>query len=149
MKNKIDCVTQYLLTKSGEMTAMKLQKLVYYCQAWSLVWDNKKLFSDEIQAWANGPVIPYLYKKHKGQFKISKWLEGDCSKLTKKEKETIDAVIKYYGNMNSQQLSDLTHNEKPWQNARVGLNALERGEQTISVSEMEEYYSSLPARKHV
>ena len=148
MKHQIDNVVQYILKKAGPMSAMKLQKLVYYCQAWSLVWDEEQLFNDEIQAWANGPVAPYLYKKHKGQFKITTWKDGDASKLTKKQKETIDAVIKFYGDMNSQKLSDLTHGEQPWINARKGLDALDRGEQTISVADMEEYYSSLPARKH-
>ena len=33
-------VAAYILKKLGPMTAMKLQKLVYYCQAWSLVWGN-------------------------------------------------------------------------------------------------------------
>ena len=32
-------VAKYILKEHGEMTAMKLQKLVYYCQAWSLVWE--------------------------------------------------------------------------------------------------------------
>ena len=61
MKHQIDNVVQYILKKAGPMSAMKLQKLVYYCQAWSLVWDEEQLFKDEIQAWANGPVAPYLY----------------------------------------------------------------------------------------
>ena len=150
MKHKIDSVVQYILEKTGPVSAMKLQKLVYYCQAWSLVWDDEKLFNDEIQAWANGPVVPSLYKKHKGQFKIDSWKDGDASTLTRKEKDTIKAVIKFYGEMNSQQLSDLTHNEKPWQNARAGLEPLDRGDRTIPLADMEEYYSSLPApaRKH-
>jgi uncharacterized phage-associated protein len=63
-------VARYILTKTGEMTAMKLQKLVYYSQAWSLVWDESPLFEDDIQAWAYGPVVPVLYGYHKGQFKV-------------------------------------------------------------------------------
>ncbi|WP_307850044.1 MULTISPECIES: type II toxin-antitoxin system antitoxin SocA domain-containing protein [unclassified Saccharopolyspora] len=42
------------------MTAMKLQKLVYYSQAWHLVWDERPLFDEPVQAWANGPVVPDL-----------------------------------------------------------------------------------------
>ena len=34
-------VAAYILQKTGSMTTMKLQKLVYYSQAWSLVWDEK------------------------------------------------------------------------------------------------------------
>ena len=31
-------VAAYILEKQGAMTTWKLQKLVYYSQAWSLVW---------------------------------------------------------------------------------------------------------------
>ncbi|HSS48337.1 MAG TPA: type II toxin-antitoxin system antitoxin SocA domain-containing protein, partial [Thermoanaerobaculia bacterium] len=59
-------VAAYILQKQGEMTAMKLQKLVYYSQAWSLVWDEEPLFAERVEAWANGPVVPDLYREHKG-----------------------------------------------------------------------------------
>jgi hypothetical protein len=49
-------VAAYILEKKGEMSAWRLQKLVYYSQAWSLVWDERPLFDEPIQAWANGPV---------------------------------------------------------------------------------------------
>lgn len=81
-------VAAYILRKKGEMTAMKLQKLVYYSQAWSLVWDEEPLFEEEIQAWVNGPVIPALYQAHRGQFKVSDWRQGDPSKLTGTQKQT-------------------------------------------------------------
>ena len=61
---------EYILKKCGPMSATKLQKLCYYCQAWSLVWDEEPLFHENIEAWINGPVIPVLYQKHKGIFKI-------------------------------------------------------------------------------
>ena len=49
---------------------MKLQKLVYYCQAWSLAWDDKPLFDEDFEAWANHPVCPELFKHHKGKVYI-------------------------------------------------------------------------------
>src|SRR5690349_8592497 len=85
-------VAAYILQKQGEITAMKLQKLAYYSQAWSLVWDEEPLFRERIEAWANGPVLPSLYKLHKGSFKITSWPKGDPSKLTRKQRETVDAV---------------------------------------------------------
>jgi uncharacterized phage-associated protein len=50
-------VAQYILRKQGGMTTMKLQKLVYYAQAWSLVWDEEPLFDQPIEAWSNGPGV--------------------------------------------------------------------------------------------
>ena len=76
------------------ITTLKLQKLVYYSQAWHLVWDEEPLFSERIEAWANGPVVRELYRVHRGDFKVSKWSEGRISNLTKSQKETIDAVLK-------------------------------------------------------
>ncbi|HCU23588.1 MAG TPA: hypothetical protein DF383_01115, partial [Deltaproteobacteria bacterium] len=66
-------VATYILKKTGPITAMKLQKLVYYSQAWSLVWDEKPLFKEKIEAWTNGPVVPALYRLHRGKFEISSW----------------------------------------------------------------------------
>lgn len=136
-------VAKYILQR-GEMTAMKLQKLVYYSQAWSLVWDEKPLFSEKIQAWANGPVVPNLYAAHRGAYCVNAdMISGDPTKLTKDEKETIDAVMRTYGDKTSQWLSDLTHLEDPWKNAREGLQMGERGNKEISHAAMAEYYSSL------
>ncbi len=136
-------VAAYILQQLGSVTAMKLQKLVYYSQAWSLVWDEHPLFQARIEAWANGPVVPTLYAEHRGQFKVSSWTKGEPAKLKRHERETIDAVLKFYGDKTSQWLSDLTHRERPWVEARAGLLPGERGEAVISLASMAEYYGSL------
>ncbi len=136
-------VASYILYKQGEMTTMKLQKLVYYCQAWSLVWDEEPIFEENIEAWANGPVVRELYDKHKGFFKVSSWRFGNHSNLSKTQKETIKSILKYYGNKNSQWLSDLTHKENPWKDARRGMSPNMRGNRLITHASMMEYYSSL------
>lgn len=70
MTARVVDVAEYILAQQGEMTAMKLHRLVYYCQAWHLVWDGVPLFDEEIQAWASGPVIPALYELHRGDFTV-------------------------------------------------------------------------------
>ncbi len=137
-------VVKYMLNKSGSMTAMKLQKLAYYCQAWSLVWDEKSLFDEEIQAWANGPVCPVLFAAHKGHYSVdASFFNGNEQNLTKTQKETIDAVLRDYGDKSSQWLSDLTHMEDPWKNARENCLDGERCEKVITHESMMEYYGSL------
>ena len=136
-------VAAYILEKLGEITAMKLQKLAYYSQAWSLVWDEKLLFPERIEAWANGPVVPDLYEAHKGVFKLSKLSCGNPSLLDSLETETIDKVLEFYGDKSSQWLSDLTHKEDPWLNAMEGLEPGERGNNEITHAAMAEYYGSL------
>lgn len=136
-------VAAYIVKKRGEMTAMKLQKLVYYSQAWHLVWEDKRLFSDRIEAWANGPVVRSLYDKHRGDFKVKSWKYGSSSKLSAKQEESVDAVLKFYGPKSAYYLSELTHSEKPWKEARKGLQPSARSAREITPSAMAEFYSSL------
>jgi uncharacterized phage-associated protein len=138
-------VAKYILENHGEMTTMKLQKLVYYSQSWSLVWDETPLFSEEIEAWANGPVSPDLYNIHRGQFSLSTIEVGNSNNLTQSQRETIDVIISSYGEKSSQWLSDRTHSETPWIHAREMSEAKdgERCNEIITHASMSEYYSSL------
>lgn len=138
-------VAAYILRSRGTMTAMKLQKLVYYAQAWSLVWDEKPLFHEHIEAWANGPVVPDLYKHHRKEYQLSSWPRGNPDALSKDERETVDSVLEFYGDKSSQWLSDLTHMEDPWRNARGGIPDGHHGFATISHAAMAEYYGGISA----
>jgi uncharacterized phage-associated protein len=133
----------YILSKTGPITAMKLQKLVYYSQAWSLVWDEAELFPEQIEAWANGPVCPDLYSAHRGEYTVESEPKGNPAKLKKDQRETIDAIIKVYGKKNAHWLSELTHKEKPWKEARKGLPDGTRSNKVIPHAAMAEYYSDL------
>jgi len=141
---RVEDVGAYILESLGRITAMKLQKLAYYCQAWSLVWEEGPLFDDEIQAWANGPVSPRLYQRHRGGFEIAS-IDGDASALSASERAVVDDVLKFYGDKSSQWLSELTHKEEPWRRARekAGLKPGERGSAVITHEAMANYYSSL------
>jgi len=136
-------VAAYILKRRGPVTAMKLQKLVYYSQAWGLVWDEEPVFSERIEAWANGPVVRELYEVYRGQFRVTENRYGDPDVLKEEQIATVDAVLKFYGGLSSQQLSDLTHREDPWRDARRGLEPGERGHREITHESMAEYYSSL------
>lgn len=143
MANVFD-VAAYILSKTGEITTMKLQKLVYYAQAWSLVWDEEPLFPEKIEAWCNGPVVRDLYNYHKGFFKIaSVGNRGKIENLSKDNIDTINAVLEHYQEFTSQQLSDLTHQEKPWKETREGLTDDVLTDREITHASMAEYYSSL------
>lgn len=139
-------VASFILKECGPMTAMKLHKLLYYAQAWSLVWDEKPLFPEKIEAWANGPVVRALYQRHKGQFEVREW-EGDTATLDENQIDSIKKVLAFYGGKSSQWLSDLTHKEKPWRQARKGLRDEERGNNEITLPSMAEFYGALLAEK--
>ncbi|HUT99751.1 MAG TPA: type II toxin-antitoxin system antitoxin SocA domain-containing protein [bacterium] len=133
----------YILRKTGEITTMRLQKLAYYCQAWSLVWDDAPLFNERIEAWTFGPVIPNLYKRHKGMFVIKECLDGNTINLSSIQKETIDAVLSFYGKKHTQWLVDLSHSEDPWKKAREGLAPTEHSNNEITLESMKEYYTRI------
>ena len=136
-------VAAYILSRTGSITAMKLQKLLYYAQAWSLVWDDRPIFKARIEAWANGPVIPEVYKEHRGRFTVSTWPKGNRATLDSEERETVNAVLKFYGDKSSQWLSDLTHTEAPWINARRGALPGHPSQNEITHAAMAEYYGCL------
>jgi uncharacterized phage-associated protein len=140
-------VAAFILRQTGTLTTMKLQKLIYYGQAWSLVWDGEPLFQQPIEAWANGPIVRELYDLHAGKYEIDlAFLQargGDPDALTASQQETIQAVLHYYGQKPSQWLSDLTHSERPWRETRQGLSDRERGYREISLAAMAEYYEGV------
>ena len=138
-------VAAYVMNRIHECTTMKLHKLLYYCQAWTLVWDERPLFRENIEAWANGPVIRELFNFHKGMFNIkdTDMSLGNESLLSERQRENINEVLDFYGDKSSQWLIDQTHIETPWLEARKGLDQTERGSRVIDLDSMYQFYSSL------
>lgn len=144
MGNVFD-VAKFILNKTGTITAMKLQKLVYYCQSWSLAWDDVPLFDEEFQAWANGPVCVELFNKHRGLFIVDPSVFNDIEdyNFTQNEIETIESVLEHYGNKEPHWLSELTHKEMPWKEARKGYSPGDYCNNVISKDSMQHYYGGL------
>ena len=141
----VDDVAAAVLARTGPIDTFKLQKLAYYSEAWHLVWDSESLFNDRIEAWANGPVIPSLYGKHRGRYVVDKWPDGNPSKLSKSQLESIEAVIKFYDKYKGFQLAELTHREDPWRLARASADLApgQRGSVEISRESMRIFYEGL------
>lgn len=138
-------VAKYILVKAGEMSAPKLQKLVYYSQAWSLAWDKQPLFDDDIFAWDSGPIVASLFAIHQGQLRVNKntFADGNIDALTENQKDSIDKVLEALQGKSGQWLSDLVQSEQPWKEARIGIPPIQRSENIISLLAMRKYYSSL------
>ncbi len=135
----------YILDRTGPLTAAKLQKLVYYCQAWSLVWDERPIFPERIEAWASGPVVPDLFQAHKGKFEIGPQdlVQGSPENLSSDEIDTVLAVLEHYGDKSAQWLVDLTHMEEPWKEARGHCGPGEKCSNEVTHGSMAEYYLGL------
>ncbi len=143
MANIFD-TAKFILEKSGTMSPMKLQKLCYYAQAWSLVWNGSPLFEEDFQAWANGPVCPELFYKTKGKYSVIANDEtGGICDLSSNQKDTIDKVIEYYGGRDAQWLSQLAQIEDPWKQARKDLFTGSGNANIITKESIMVYYGGL------
>jgi uncharacterized phage-associated protein len=110
------------------------------------VWEERRLFPEVIEAWANGPVVRELYNRHRGTLRVeNSAIFGDPELLELNERETVDAVLAAYGDKAAHWLSELTHQEDPWRLARErgGLRDRERGNAEIELGDMFEYYDGL------
>ena len=139
---KVHDVAAYIISRLRSVDAMKLQKLLYYSQAWSLVWDSRPLFPSKIEAWANGPVVREVFKAYQGQYKVSEPRYGNKDALNPTEKKTVEAILKFYGPKTGFYLSELTHKERPWMEARKGLAPGQLGDREITHVSMADYYGS-------
>lgn len=150
-----------MLMKGLTVSPLKLQKILYYEQAWHMVSFGRacQLFNVAPQAWVNGPVYPEIYYKYKDM------VPGMCDHLhyehflekgetaENKERELMskmqlepneialtERVIMLYGSRTQNQLILLTHSEKPWSEMREGLMPYDCTEREISLDTMYEYY---------
>ena len=138
-------VAAYILEQVGSVTTMKLQKLVYYTQVRYLVVNDTPLFSNRIEAWANGPVSPDLFHVHSGKYMVGRGgmgSFGSSSALSAPQRKAADRVVELFGSYSGEQLREMTHGEAPWADARKGFKPGERCGAEITVDAMRNYYSS-------
>lgn len=144
--SKIDQIANYIITNLGEVTPLALEKLLAFSNGISYALNGKQLIYDESQAWAHGPVYPYIYYKYKkygykpidnGIYSSHGWM---TSKLSKEEIETIDMVIRTFGLYSPKTLEMISHSQKPWKEKRIGYDANEAGQEVIDEKSVEKYY---------
>ncbi len=136
----VDDVAGAILAAAGPMTAKKLEKLVYYAQAWHLAWHQRPLFTETIEAWAQGPVVRHLYDQHRRRYQLREWASGDGANLSDDERRTVDWVVRKYSPFTAEALSRMTHHESPWRTARGALPEDARSNQPISHESMAAFY---------
>jgi uncharacterized phage-associated protein len=137
-------VAKYFLAQSSEdagdlISNLKLQKLVYYAQGFSLALNRRPLFNEQIEAWLHGPVVPDLYHVYKafGSGHIPHPEEFDLDTFTAEERELLDEVYEFYGQYSAWRLRQLTHDETPWRESyREGSN------QVISQDSMTRFFET-------
>ncbi|MEI6144330.1 MAG: type II toxin-antitoxin system antitoxin SocA domain-containing protein [Candidatus Berkelbacteria bacterium] len=144
-KYSAELIADYLIYKASKdgkkLSNKKLQKLLYYSQAWNLVFNGGPLFYQDIEAWVHGPAVREIYLKYKkfGYGYIDQNVSDDIQNKIK-ENDLLDEVMRFYGKFDAEYLEELTHNELPWQKAREGLDIDSLSDNVISIDLMKEYY---------
>jgi uncharacterized phage-associated protein len=127
------------------LTNLRLQKLLYYAQAWSLVLRESELFPEEIEAWRWGPVVPDVYHKlpdGRGASQIPPDMFVDAPDLPSEDAELVRSVWEAYNQYSALKLSRMTHEETPWLHAwgdrpKDGTGS---GNDPIKVDDLEDYF---------
>ena len=83
----------------------------------------------------------YVHYKKFGFEPIQEEIKPDTLNISGKTKELLDTVWNAYGKLDAGYLEMLTHSEKPWQEAREGLQSSESSGNEISLKTMRSYYA--------
>lgn len=119
------------------ITNLKLQKILYFAQAYYLAKLGKALFSDEIKAWEYGPVVPKVYKKYKYYESNPILSPEDKSSLSIEDKKNIQKIWSTFGGYSASRLVNIAHAHTPWK------EAYESNSKIISHKTIKEYYTPL------
>lgn len=150
-KFNIHDVVDYIIVRLDEggvaLSLLKLQKLLFYVQAWRLAFGKGPFFAGSFQAWIHGPVNRDVYDRFKDDFSLYSIVGTSAIKdekvgeaFTDEERLHIDEVLEAYGCFSGTQLEAMTHSEKPWQAAREGYRPSQRCENLINEELMAAFY---------
>jgi uncharacterized phage-associated protein len=149
----INDVADYIIVKATEagvhLNLLKLQKLLYYSEAWRLAFTGQPLTGERFQAWVHGPVNRPTYDRFKDQKVLySEVTPSDVAQsfrfenLTEEQRDHIDSVLEAYGQFSGTELEIMTHREEPWIKARGDRSPSERCDELISSNLMRDYYKA-------
>lgn len=151
---QIDSVVlaNYILKHYGPMSHLKLQKLLFYCDAYCLAFFGRELISDRFEAWVHGPVCRKVYDEMKGASVLYTDMayspingideDAEFDRLPTDVKELLTDVLRNLNTWTGYQLEISTHNELPWQQARMGYSEADKCHVEISKETTRNYYRS-------
>jgi len=123
--------------KEDEMTNLRLNKLLYFAQAWFLARYDRPLFANDVVAWKLGPVVRTVYDQYRSYGENNIILEGnegvELSDFTEEELNTLLDITEEYGKYATSFLVDVTHKSgSPW--------SCTTSSEVIAPALMKEYY---------
>lgn len=151
---QIDSVvlSDYILKHYGPMSHLKLQKLLFYCDAYCLAYFDKELVTDKFEAWVHGPVSRKVYDSLKDKSilysdlaysaKEGEDVDAEFGKLTQDQQDLISSVLKDLSTWTGLELEAATHKETPWLEARKGYSEADKCSNLISKETTRLYYKN-------
>lgn len=134
-------VVKYFLAKAGEdedspISNLKLQKLIYYAQAFHLAIFDRPFFSADFEAWTHGPVCPEVYHLYKafgaGPITVPD-TEFDPQKFSQDQLDLLDEINELFGQFSAWKLRNMTHEDDPWKDKESTAGIIDK-------SAMQEFY---------
>jgi len=140
-------ISQVDMEAGDVLSHLKLQKLLYYAQAWHFTLTDKPLIGEGFEAWMHGPVVRSVYERFRHVLPYSSVLTPDVTlEVPQFEPGTLailEDIRAIYGEHSGSYLEDLTHSEAPWIRARGGLPPHAYCDKEITLESMKEYYTDI------
>ena len=128
-------------SKQADMTNLRVNKLLYFAQGWSLARTGSPLFADEIEARDLGPVVPEVYRTFTpcGRSCIRDTsADYDYNRISSEEIDLLLDVSNHYEKYSTSYLVDMSHEtDGPWK-----ANYIEHGNNIIPKEQLKTFFSS-------
>lgn len=148
----VQAVTDYILacvdvSKGESITNLRLQKLLYLCQGYHLVEYGCPMFTNAIEAWPRGPVVPDVWERFSEN---QLWQAIDTESAADKALpgtiplhsiQMICGVLKAFGHLSGWKPPEETPGDDPWLVARGDLSVDAPSSTAISLGLMQEYFA--------
>lgn len=155
-KSKIYLVAKHIIAKTGDITPLSLQKLLYYIQGFSTYFLSKPIFDDVCEAWVHGPVYKKIYDRFSyysynsiSNDEFNDYNEIDDNVLDSEEQKLVEEIINSFGCYSGKILEKMTHNQTPWMEARKGLKDNEPSNNQIDINKIQKYFKNISIENNI
>lgn len=133
-----------VLTGEKLLDEMKLHKLLYFTQRESFAIVGHPAFEGAFEGWRYGPVSCDVRAHY-----IDGAINSDTNPISEEVQYIANNVILEYGSLDSWTLSNISHEETSWKNARQGLSEHQNGNRTLKTEDIQEDAKKVRPYDHV
>ena len=123
---------EYKMLSGKTIDEMKLHKLLYLSQRECLAITNSPMFQENFEGWKYGPVC----RDVRAYFTEDGMCCDDIQDISNEERYIVKNVILQYGAYESWKLSELSHKEESWKNARKGIPNGQNGNRVLKLEDI-------------